>query len=228
MRLNRGAGEFIVPTDARPEFRALIQRANRRVLSNLNYIKQENIRDAETKQALVFDFHKRRSWETAKAPFSASTKFASERQYQAYLKFIKHWGEDRGRRGDFAAAPENIKHGYKAAIYKSLNSLLNIKGISLEEWGGELPPDIVKSIEGLTITQMRHFFNFIDDEGVTEEFDSDGVGEGSIEDFIDYVGGRLDALKKFYPHQPKPKKKKKAKKKKSAQKKARRNNRKKR
>lgn len=202
-RSSKTTGGYVVPTDARAQFRRDIQRANRRILANIQYIKDNNIRDVETRQTLAFDFYKKRTWATKKSPLSASTRFDSEADYKKFMQFIERWAGEPGQRGDFAAAPENLRNGYKDSIYQAINGLVRDRGISLEEWGGDLPPALREKIDNLSLTQMRHFFNYIDPTGIEEEFDSDQVSPGSVEDLIDYMEGRIGALEKFYPKAPK-------------------------
>lgn len=197
--LNRGAGEFIVPTDARAEFRALIQRANRRVKSNLRYIEKHGITDNEVKTSLAADFTSKGTWETKTMPFSRSIKFASKKDYDDYVRHVKKWGEDRGAKGDFHAAPENLRKGYQDNIIKALNTVATRKGISLEKWGGDLPPAMIEKIEKMSLQQLFHFFKHVkNDQGDEEELDSDRVLEGSEKSYIGYMHGLLNRVTKFY------------------------------
>lgn len=196
--VNRGAGEFIVPTDARAEFRALIQRANRRVKSNLKYIDKNDVTDHEVRQSLAGDFTDKGAWETQTMPFSRSVKFASESDYRQFVRYVKKWGEDRGSKGDFHAAPDNLVQGYKSAIYNALNTVAANKGISLEKWGGNLPPAMVEKIEGMSLQQLFHFFKHVkNDQGDEEELDSDRVMIGNERSYIQYMHGLLNRTIKF-------------------------------
>lgn len=203
---------FIVPTDARAEYRALIQRANRRILANINYIKDEGITDNSIKNALVGDYGSKRKWATKSAPLSASTKFNSAKEYRQFINFINRWGKDTGRRGGFAADPkERVKFG-QSQIYKAIYGMIDNKGISLEEWKGDLPPDIKKEIENLSLQQINKFFDYTDVTGEDSYFDSDSPEEDTAEDVLDYIRGRISAVKQYYPRPQKKQKKKKGKK----------------
>lgn len=208
--------EYIVPTDARAMYRKMIQRANRRVLSNLNFIKENEIRDNHLKTTLAGDFSNKKNWATKNSPFSYKTKFESEKAYREFMRYVSRWGEDTGKRGGFKADVNRIMDEHKSAIYKTINGLVRNKGISLEEWGGDLPPDI-KRIEGLSLEQLNHFYRYVDPSGEVEVFDSDQVESDEVEDFIDYISGLLSSLEKFYPTVTK-KKTKKGKKRKSKRK----------
>lgn len=203
----KGSG-YIVPTDARAEYRALIQRANRRIMSNIKYIKEEGITDNAIKNSLVGDYGTKRKWATKSAPLSASTKFNSAKEYKQFIAFINRWGKDTGRRGGFAADPkERVKYG-QSQIYKAIFGMIDNKGISLEEWKGDLPDDIKKDIEGLSLQQISKFFDYTDVTGEDDYFDSDSPEEDSAEDVLDYIRGRIAAVKQYYPRPQKKKKRK--------------------
>lgn len=191
--------EYIIPTDARAEYRKLIQRANRRILSNLKYIKDEGIRSKQIKTGLVGDFHSKKKWATQKSPLSSSTKFKSEAEFKQFMRFVNKWGEDTGRRGGFAADPNEKRERGKESIYKALYGLSANKGISLEKWKGELPPDMVEKINNLSLEQMSKFFDYVNESGEELIYDSDQVAEGDVEDMIDYINGRLSEVIKFFP-----------------------------
>ena len=197
--------EYIIPTDARAEYRRIIQRANRRILSNLNYIKNEGILDHSIKTGLVGDFSNKRKWATKSAPLSYSTKFASEADYKKFMRHINKWGEDTGRRGGFAADPREKEKKGREAVYKAVYGLSSNKGVSLEDWKGDLPQDLKDRIDRLSLEQINKFFEYADEAG--ETFDSDQVQEESPESMIDYLEGRLSAVEKFYARPTKKKKK---------------------
>lgn len=203
-------GAYVVPTDARAEYRALIQRANRRVQANLKYIQDNEIRDNQVKTMLVGDFSSKRTWATPKMPFSSSTKFESKKAYDQYIRQVMKWGEDTGTKGSFPAAPDNIAGEYKESILKAINGLVRNKGISLEDWKGNLPPELMDELDSLSIEQMTHFFRSVDPSGEVELFDSDQVEYEEIDDFLTYIFGIVGEVKKFYPAAaPKPKQRKK-------------------
>ena len=212
-------GEYIVPTDARAEFRKIIQRANRRVLANVNYIKENGIRDNVVKTMIAGDYSKKSKWATKSAPFSASTRFKSEAAYRDFMRHVMRWGEDTGRRGGYAADPKRISEDYKTSIYKALNGLARNNGVSLEKWGGDLPPELKKKLDDLSLEQITQFFDYVDPTGEEWIFDSDQVVDNDVGDFIEYIDGRVSALQKYFPSKPKSKKKKKSKRKNKGRKK---------
>ena len=204
--------EYIIPTDARAEYRKLIQRANRRILANLDYIKNEGIRDHAIKTSLAGDFTSKKKWQTGKSPLSTKTRFKSEDAFKQYMRFVNRWGEDTGTRGGHRADPKRKLQEGKEAIYSAIFGLADHKGTSLEKWGGDLPPDIKKEIESMSLEQMSRFFDHVDE--FDELFDSDQVESDDVEDLIDYIRGRISSVKKFYPR-PEKRVTKKGKKKKS-------------
>lgn len=203
--------EYIIPTDARAEYRKIIQRANRRILSNLKYVKEEGIRDHSIKTSLVGDFSSKKKWSTPKSPLSSSTKFKSEQDFKQFMRFVNRWGEDTGTRGGFKADPKRKLEEGKEAIYGAIFGLAEHKGTSLEEWGGDVPEDIKKAIDGMSLEQMSRFFDHVDE--FDELFDSDQVESDDVEDLLDYIRGRISAVKKFYPRPEKRVTKKKKKRK---------------
>lgn len=200
-------GAYVVPTAEQAEFKKIVQRANRRILSNRRYLQDNGIKDPYLTVRLVGDYSKKKAWATQKSPLSSSTRFESEAEYRDFMRFINRWGEDRGKRGDFAASPESIHRSYREHIYSTLNGLASNRGISLEAWGGDLPPDIRAKLDGLTLEQITRFYDYVDPDLGEQEFDSEQVGEGSIEDYTEYIDGRLSALQRYYPKKLKKKKK---------------------
>lgn len=206
-------GKYVVPVADRKAFKQTIQRANRRVISNLDYLKREGIKDNQVKTMLAGDFSNKRKWATKNSPFSYSTQFDSEKDYQDFMRYASRWGENTGGRGGHKADPSRIADSYKTDIYKAINGLVRNKGISLEDYGGDLPPDLKAKIENMSLEQLTHFFRYQDPSGDVEEYDSDQVNSDSIEDFTDYLGGVLTSLDKFYPKAAKKVTKKKKKRK---------------
>lgn len=198
---------FVVPTEARAEFKKTIQRANRRIQSNLKYIKEEGIKSNSIKSALAHDFTNKRKWATKSAPLSYSTQFKNEAEYNAYMRFVNRWGEDTGRKGGYIADPKRRIDVGKTAIYKAINGLMDAKGISLEEWGGDLPPALKEKVEGMSLEQISKFFEYTDVSGEDETFDSDDVAYGDIEDFVDYIDSKVSAVQHYFPRPEKKKKK---------------------
>lgn len=198
-------GGYVVPPADRARFNSYIQRANARIKANLAYIEAEDITDIDVKQSLVFDFHRRSTWAGEKTPLSRSTRFESVEAYKAFMSFIEQWGEDTGIRGDYRSSPTRVAQGYREAVYKGISGMIRNKGISLEEWGGDLPPELIDKIDNLSLTQLRHFFKYmdLDDGGDLVEYDSDGVRYGDVEDLLDYLHGHIRALEKYYPKRAK-------------------------
>ena len=73
MAKNKTPG-FVVPAELRELYKATVQRANRRVKSNLKYIAKNTITADHTKRALVGSFDDPFKWAGGRMPFSRSVK----------------------------------------------------------------------------------------------------------------------------------------------------------
>ena len=198
---------FVVPESERAEFRSFIQRANRRIKSNLEYIKQEKIKDQNLRQTLAFDFTRKKAWETAKNPLSSSFKFNSEKEYREFRGFMSRWGAVGDKRGDFAVSPSNLLADAKTRIIKHLNGIYRNNDISLEKYGGNFPPEVMKFLDEMSLEQAYKFFDYVDASGEDEYNYSDSLRLDTIESVTEYVESRIAVLKKFYPKPAKKPKK---------------------
>ena len=197
---------YTVPELERDEYFRLVARANSRLQRTLAYIERESITDVEVKQTLAHDYHQRSKWAGAKTPLHKKVRFNSEADYRDYIELISRWGAfTGGEKGDYYASPTRIEQSYREAIERAISGMMRKKEISLEEWGGDLPPHLIEALNKLNITQLRHFFKHtsITSDGEMEEFDSDeNVRTGSLEDAIDYIEGTIKSLNKYYPRVP--------------------------
>lgn len=172
------------------------------------------ILDEHSQRTLVGGFMDHENWASATMPFSRSKKgryltdpdtgkqvfreFTSKADFDAYMRHMNKWGEDTGKKGDFAKAPKRIKEDYKQAIILALNQVKDQYSISLPN--GQLPKEVVKMIDDLSFTQITNFFGDGDPSEDIEigQFDSDDfVHVDTAEDFIDVVSTRINAIKKF-------------------------------
>ena len=190
---------YVVPKSDQKAYRQMIQRANRRVQSNIKYVRDNGISDNYVRTMLTGDFMNKRRWANTKSPFSSRTQFESEHEYQQYLRFVSRWGEDTGRRGGHKADPRAMEESYRDSITLAINGLIRNRGISLEEWNGDIPPELKAELKGLSLEQMTHFFRSVDPDGQVDLYDSDQVGYEDVDDFIAYIFGIIGELKKFYP-----------------------------
>ena len=190
---------FVVPEAERAEFRSFIQRANRRIKSNLDYIKEEKIKDQNLRQVLAFDFTRKKAWETVKNPLSSSFKFNSEKEYREFREFMSKWGAVSDKRGDYATSPANLLEDAKTRIIKHLNGIYRNNDISLEKYGGNFPPEVMKFLNEMSLEQAYKFFDYVDASGEDEFNYSDNLSLDKIENVTEYVESRIAVLKKFYP-----------------------------
>lgn len=205
---------YQVPKEMQHAYKMAVQRANRRVKQNIKYIQKHVILDDQTQRTLVAGFMDHEKWASATMPFSRSNKgryltdpdtgrqtfreFTSKADFDAYMRHLNKWGEDTGKRGDFAKSPQRIKNDYKTAIIKALNEVKDHYSISLP--GGKLPKQVIDMIDSLSLTQITNFFGDGDPSEDIEvsQFDSDDfIYVDTAEDFINVVETRINAIKKF-------------------------------
>lgn len=203
---------FIVPKEQQHAYKMLVQRANRRVKSNLKYISQNKITNEHTQRSLVGGFTEHEKWASGRMPFSRSIKgryiwdadreeqvfkeFTSEREFQQYLNHLEKWGKE-GR--TFDASPKQIKENYKSAIIKALNEVKDHYNITMP--GGQIPKEVLKELDSLSLEQITNFFANGDPSEDVEisQFSSDEfLDVTNAEEFTDVIKARIGALKKFH------------------------------
>ena len=187
--------KFIVPEKERREFDRMIQRANRRIKSNLRYIAQETIESESAQRALLGDYIDRSTWNTEKTVFSRSKVFDNEKAYNAYKRHVAQWGDVKPSR-----TVDKVKEGYEKAIIKSLTTAAIDNNIPLEN--GRLPGDIRNKVRNLSLEQMTHFFENSDPVDDLEylpysEVDFNGVDTAG---YIDNVDTIINSLQQIYPN----------------------------
>lgn len=187
--------KYIVPESDRLEFDRMIQRANRRIQSNLKYIQQEGIQSEAATRALMGDYGTPETWHTSKTVFSRSIKFESKKDYESYKRHVQQWGGKEAPR-----TVDGLKQGYEKAIVKALTTAAIDNNIPLEN--GRLPGNIRNKIKGLTLEQMTHFFYNSDPVDDLEylpysEVDFNGV---DTDGFIDNVDSIINSLQQIYPN----------------------------
>ena len=209
---------YTVPASERKEFDLLVQRANRRILSNMKYIQQEDIKSQTAQRALVGDYMDKGEWAGSTAVFSRSKSFTSESAYKAFVRHIEQWGAS-GDKGEFARSRDTLREGYEKAIIKALTTAAIDNGNGVLTKQGRLPANLAKEIRSLSLEQLTNFFDHADPTEDLEvqrfsSYDYLGVDRG---EFVDITRARLNALKQLYPDKApksnatKPKKKKKRK-----------------
>lgn len=194
---NKTAPGFKVPEADRQEFRRLVQRANRTLKSNLQFIKDNKIKDLETKRDLVMFYDKKRNWmknkegKRGKSPLSRSISFKDEKAYKEYLHHLKEI--ERGGTGT------KKTKGYKETILDRLQRIADIHSVQLPD--GKLSDEIKKAVEGMTLPQLRQWFTIGDpseDMEVSQYGSDDFMGVDSYTDFANTTMKRISWIKKAY------------------------------
>lgn len=207
-----GKNNFVVPKEQQHAYKMLIQRANRRVKANLNYITKHQIQNEHTQRSLVGSFNEHEKWASGRMPFSRSTKgrylwdadkeelvfreFKNEGEFKSYLKYLEKWGKE-GR--TFDASPKQVKENYKSAIIKALNEVKDHYNITMP--GGQIPKEVIEELDSLTLEQITNFFANGDPSEDVEisQFSSDEFLEvTNAEEFTDVITSRIGALKKYH------------------------------
>lgn len=204
--------KYIVPKSEQHAYKMLVQRANRRVKSNLKYINQNKIQSEHTKRSLAGGFTEGDKWASRTMPFSRSNKgrylwdadkeemyfkeFESEREFRQYLGQLEKWGKE-GR--TFDAHPKQIKENYKSAIIKALNEVKDHYNITLPN--GQIPKEIIKEIDSMSLEQITNFFANGDpseDMEISQFSSDDFLDVENAEDFKDVIISRISQIKKFH------------------------------
>lgn len=202
---------YIVPKSQQHFYKMAVQRANRRIKSNLKYITKNNIQDENALRSLVSGFYDQEKWATKSMPFSRSIKgryiwdidsekqefveFKSEREFKQYMNFLNKWGKEGT---GYETNPKRVKKSYEQAIIKALNQVKDHYNITLP--GGKLPNEVVKMIKGLNIEELANFFGDRQVEEFVEvsHFSSDEfLDVTSPEDFIDVIKSRINQVQYY-------------------------------
>lgn len=206
---------YVVPKNQQHAYKMMVQRANRRVKSNLKYIEKHNIQNEHTQRSLVGGFAERGQWASATMPFSRSNKgryiidadtgvptfreFENEREFRQYMAYLNKWGEQTEKGGRFSAHPEQIKSNYKSAIIKALNEVKDHYSITMP--GGQIPKEIINELDKLNLEQITNFFANGDpseDVEISQFSSDDFIYVENAEDFKDVVLSRISAIKQYH------------------------------
>ena len=130
---------YTVPKEMQHVYKMAVQRANRRVKSNLNYINKNGIDSEHTKRALVGGFDDSINWASRTMPFSRSNKgryitnadtgelefreFKNKTEFDQYMRYLNKWGQETKKGELFTAHPDQIKEDYTSSKIKSLNQI---------------------------------------------------------------------------------------------------------
>lgn len=201
MKSNKG---FTIPRDNWREFDNLVQRANRKILSNMAYIQKEDIKSDVTKRALLSDYADTTAWHTQKVTFSRSKRFGSQKEYEQTIRHLRKWGDSSFE--DYKD-PEALKQGYYKSIIRALTTTAIENGGILDE-RGNLPRNIKRRIKNLSLEQMANFFDHGDPSEQLEKqgFSSDDFLGVDEDEFNETLDGMLNKLRQLYPKKRKPRK----------------------
>lgn len=201
---------YILPTSARREYNALVQRANRRIISNMKYIQQEEIQSEQVQRSLLGKFVEPENWHGGKVAFSRSVKFeprtitdergierkiSGEQAYKLYLRQLEKYGGIEEPR-----TVEGLKEGYYKAIIKNLTTVaLDNPGVLTAK--GQLPANIAKKVREMSLEQMQHYFAEVDVAEDLEYLPYSGEDYNGVtrEEFVQVTMQRLNTLKEIYP-----------------------------
>lgn len=200
---------FTVPENERHAYKMLVQRANRRVKSNLKYIRDNKIEDYNTRRALIKSFDDPMKWSSGRMPFSRSIQghyvwntdtesmefreFKSESQYRAYIRELENFGKE-GK--TYNASPTQIIENYKSNIIKSLNAIKDHYNITTPN--GQIPKEILDALDTMTLKEATNFYTMYDveEELERENFDSDAYANVTdAEGFVDVTLSILGVTK---------------------------------
>lgn len=186
---------FIIPEEERKDFDLLVQRANRRIISNMKYIQKEEIKDPATQRALIGKFTDPLEWQGRKTAFSRSVRFSSEKEYKQYLRTVDKFGSLEEPR-----TVEGLREGYAKAIIKSLTTVaIDNPGVLTAK--GRLPANIAKKVREMSLEQMKHYFEEGDPADDIEYLPYSGEDYYGVDrqQFVDITMKRLNTLKEIYP-----------------------------
>lgn len=205
---------FVVPEELRHEYKMMVQRANRRVKSNLQFIDKGTITSENTVRSLVGSFGDKNNWSSKTMPFSRSIKgryitnpdtgftefreFKNKTEFDQYMKYLSKWGEKTEKGELFAAHPKKIKEDYKKAILKALNEVKDHYSITLPN--GQIPKEIIEDIDNMSLQEITNFFGNGDpgEDMEISQFSSDEfIDVENASDFVDVVRSRIAMVKKF-------------------------------
>lgn len=205
---------YVVPQELQHAYKMAVQRANRRVKSNLKYIQKNNIDSPHTIRSLVGGFDDGINWASRTMPFSRSNKgryvtnadtglmefkeFKNKTEFDQYIRYLNKWGQETKKGERYSAHPEQVKEDYKSAIIKSLNQIKDHYNISLPN--GQIPKEVIADIESMNLQEITNFFGNGDPSEDIEvsQFNSDDfMYVETAQDFTDVVRARIASVKKF-------------------------------
>lgn len=205
--------KYRIPKSEDKEFDLLIQRANRRIKSQLKTIDKYGITQDSTKRSLIGIYSDPTEWQTQNAPFSRSKTFKSEKEYLQFKRHVSQWGGE-----DFERSEDRIREKYVKVIIQALNKVaLTSDNGGIFTKTGRLPGNLAKKIRELSLEQLTNFFEHADP---TEALETQGWGSDKYIDadrkqFVDVTVAHINTLKELFPESKAESKKTKPKKRKA-------------
>ena len=199
MARNKG---FRVPDNDWNEFNKLVNRANYRILKNMEYIQQEGITSESTQRSLLHDFARPSEWHTNNSPLSLSRYFESEREYKQQVSKAKYFSNDETFGKDFTEILNDKHNQYYKNIVQALNKTAIDYGQGVLTESGHLPKEITDRLKDLSYEQITNFFDIADPTEDIEQssWSYEEFFEGvDRETFIEHTLNRLNYLQELFP-----------------------------
>lgn len=191
---------YWIPKSDSQYFDALIDAANSKIKANLEFIQKEDIRDPATIRTLVADYSARSEWATKNLVYTKHKyQFKDEKEYRATVRHLEKW-TDPGN-ADFKD-PAALKEDYYKSIIRSLTTVAIENNVDILDEKGNLPKSITNKIKGLTLEQMRNWFDHGD---VAEHVERNGFNSKDFlgvdrEEFIETFNALTNNLQTLFPN----------------------------
>lgn len=191
---------YWIPKSDHQYFDALISAANAKIKANLEYIQKEDIRDPGTVRSLVADYGSRAEWATKNLVFTKHKyQFKDEKEYRATVRHLEKW-TDPGN--PYFKDPDALKEDYYKSIIRSLTTVAIENNVDILDERGHLPRSITQKIKGLTLEQMRNWFDHADAADHIERngFNSKDFLGVDREEFVETFDGLFNRLQSLFPN----------------------------
>lgn len=206
---------YIVPKELQHEYKMTVQRANRRIKSNLKYLAKNNITNEHTRRSLVASYDDPLKWASGRMAVSRSIKgryiwnadreemefreFRTETEFKQYMNYLNKWGRQTEKGELYDTHPKQIKANYKSAIIRALNEVKDHYNISLPN--GQIPKKVLDMLDSLSLEQITNFFANGDpseDVEVSQFSSDDFLDVTNAEEFTSVIETRINAIKQFH------------------------------
>ena len=226
---------YIVPKREQESYRALVNRANANVKSNLDYIKENNIQTEKARRALVKWYDNEGMWNSKTKVFGSSftgrkvwdskkekmitVPFKDRADYLSYKRELQRFGGIRKNSKTFERSPAKVLSHYRNTLLDTLHSIADQYTIPVDVNQSQTLKRIINKI---TLDEIVSFYDYFDiaEEAAKDEYES-GKLYGTVtteEEFIDVTLSIMNVTREMIQgrgkksNKPKRKKKKRAKK----------------